>query len=156
MSNPVKDACVEIFRECFEGVAPGASGTWFVQSNEAIFNALDSLTPAMASLRVQYQSATIGAHAYHLCYYLQLFNAHCRGDEVKSDWPGRWKIQEFDAKSWKALAEKTKQEFDDAIIWYKTSTDFIGSDDATYSIANIAHAAFHLGAIRALIPLVMG
>ena len=155
MPNPVKDACVEIFRECFEGVAPGSKGTWFVQGNEAIFTSLDALTPAMASLRVPNQLSTIGAHAYHLCYYLQLFNAHCRGEELKADWAGSWKIQEFDAKTWKAVAEKTKHEFNEAMIWYKSSTDFIESGDATYAIANLAHAAFHLGAIRALIPLVM-
>jgi hypothetical protein len=99
MSNPVKDACVEIIRECFEGVAPGAKGTWFVQSNEAIFNSLDALTPAMASLRVPNQRSTIGAHAFHLCYYLQLFNANNRGEDLKADWPGSWQVQEFDAKT---------------------------------------------------------
>jgi hypothetical protein len=48
-----------------------------------------------------------------------------------------------------------KHEFNEAMNWYKSSSDFIDSEDATFSIANIAHAAYHLGAIRALIPLVM-
>ena len=155
MPNPVKDACVEIFRECFEGVAPGANGTWFVQGNEAICNSLAALTPAKASLRVLNQSASIGAHAVHLCYYLSVFNAATRGEETKTDWPGSWKVQEFDEKTWCEVATKTKKEFDEAMGWYRNGADFAGPDGAVYSVANVAHAAFHLGAIRALLPLIL-
>ena len=155
MPNPVKEACIEIFRECFEGVAPGASGTWFAQGHEAIFHALESLTPGKASLRVPNQTATLGAHAFHLCYYLSMFNAKNRGEELKADWPGSWKIQEFDDSSWKEVSDRTKKEFDEAMIWYRTGSTFIDPEDAPYAVANIAHAAYHLGAMRALIPLEM-
>ena len=118
MSNPVKEACAEIFRECFEGVAAGSNNTWFVQGHEAIFYSLESLTPGKASLRVSNQVATLGAHAYHLCYYLSLFNANHRGEKPKTDWEGSWDFQEFDAVSWRKVAEQTKKEFDEAMIWY--------------------------------------
>ena len=126
-----------------------------MQGNEATFETLAALTPRKASLRVSHQLATLGAHTYHLCYYLSLFNAKNRADDVKADWAGSWKIQEFDAESWSEVASKTKQEFDEAMKWYRSSTDFIDADDAEYAIANIAHAAYHLGAIRALMPLVL-
>ena len=155
MSNPVKEACVEIFRECFEGIAPGKSGTWFVQGNEAIFQTLQSLTPGKASLRVPNQTATLGAHAFHLCYYLSLFNATTRGEEPKADWAGSWKVQEFDDKSWTEVATRTKKEFDEAMTWYRSGTAFRSEEGAVYAVANVAHAAYHLGALRALLPLVL-
>ena len=65
MSNLVKEPCVEIFREFFEGVAKGSSGTWFVEGKEAIFQSLRPLAPSKASLRVANQTSTIGARAYN-------------------------------------------------------------------------------------------
>lgn len=153
MSNPVKQACLEIFRESFEGIAPGADGTWFVEKKEAIFDALTSLTPEQASAKAPGQTSSIGAHAYHLCYYLHLFNVNARGEREPSDWEGSWKVQEFDAESWKDVEMRTRKEFEEALAWYQSDTDFPDAEDANYAVGNVAHAAYHLGAIRALIPV---
>ncbi len=158
MSNNLKLACLELFRETFEGVAPGSNGTWFVQGREAVLPSIQALTPEQASTVYPGGRATVGAHVNHLCYYLHLFNVHKRGEEEPSDWEGSWKMQTFDAKAWKDVQDRTLAEYEEATQWYRlqaeSDSDFATEEKAISAIANIAHAAFHLGAIRALIPIV--
>lgn len=158
MSKQLKAAFVEIFRESFEGVAPGNQYTWYVQGKEAIFDALDSVTADQASHLIPGARATIGAQANHLCYYLHLFNVHSRGEEEAGDWEGSWAKQTFDETEWKDVAARTRKEYDEAYAWYKAQAesdeDFATNEKAVYVVANIAHAAYHLGAIRALLPII--
>lgn len=159
MATNLKKACLEIFRESFEGVALGKSGTWYVQGKEGIFDAIETATPEQASVLLPGARATIGAHANHLCYYLHLFNASCRGEREEGDWEGSWRVQNFDATTWADVINRTHHEFDEAFDWYQAQADqaddIDDKDMAAYTIANIAHAAFHLGAIRAMLPIVL-
>lgn len=158
MSNFLKVACREMFRETFEGVKPGERYTWYVQGKEAILPSILKLNSDQASCPFPGARATIGAHVNHLCYYLHLFNVERRGETEKRDWEGSWKVQTFDDAAWKDVCDRTKREYDEAYAWYISeagSEDDLPSEDAAIgTIANIAHAAFHLGAIRALIPIV--
>lgn len=158
MSNTIRMACQEIFREAFEGVAPDKDYTWFVQGSEAILNTLQSLSAEQASKKLHGMTSTIGAHANHLCYFLHLFNANNRGSREPSDWEGSWDVQEFDENSWNDVVARTTQEYVEANRWYTEMGNFDVNletfDDEIYVIANIAHAAYHLGAIRALLPMV--
>lgn len=157
MSNTLKSACIEIFRESFEGVKPGNQYTWYVQGKEAIFDVLESLTAEQASRAIPGARTTIGAHANHLCYFLHLFNVNNRGEEEQGDWEGSWKVQEFDEATWKDVATRTRKEYEEAYRWYEAqsvSDSELPKDEAEYTIANIAHAAYHLGAMRAIIPIV--
>lgn len=152
----LKRSLAILFREVFEGMYEGAEGTWFVQGKEAIFDAIESLSPKEASLKVTGQPSSIGAHVWHLCYYLELFNASLRAETSKADWDGSWEHQSFNAKSWQALKERTRKEFEFAMRWYegeKQPAD--DGEQATHAAANLAHAAYHLGAIRALMPIVL-
>ncbi|AIE87453.1 hypothetical protein [Fimbriimonas ginsengisoli] len=153
MSNQLQMGLSELFREVFEGVAPEASGTWFVQGKEAIFDAVQQLPAADASVRKCGMSASIGAHVRHLCYYLQLFNANLREENPDSDWEGSWAVQEFDEESWQRLREELREEYDFAVDWYRSEPTYVDDEQAIYAIANLAHAAYHLGAIRALLPV---
>lgn len=146
-------AAAELFREVFEGVAPGADGTWFVQGKEAVFDALVSTDAETASFRADGRLSSLGAHAFHLNYYLSLFNANLRQENPEADWNGSWKKQTFTAEEWKALAEDVRREYGFASEWYRNGPPIEDQEQATYALANLCHAAYHLGAIRALITL---
>jgi hypothetical protein len=154
MSIDVRAAVSEIFRETFEGVRPDADGTWFVQGKEAIFDAIRTTSPENASKKVHGQPATIGAHVWHLNYYLTLFNANLRNEEPESDWEGSWMYQEFDSEQWRTLATDVDDQYREAKAWYDSDMEPADQEEEIYAIANLAHAAYHLGAIRALIPIV--
>ena len=74
MSKNLKAACVEIFRETFEGTKPGHQYTHYVQGKETVLPSINLITAEQASRVIPGARATIGAHANHLCYYLHLFN----------------------------------------------------------------------------------
>lgn len=157
MSQSLRPAILELFRETFDGVAKGKKYTWYVEGKEAIFDALSSITSEKASELIPGARATIGAQANHLCYYLHLFNVHCRGEKEKGDWEGSWKKQVFSESDWQDVRDRTKSEYDEAFAWYQSfavATDELEDDDATYLVSNLVHAAYHLGAIRALLPVV--
>ena len=150
----LRSAAAELFREVFEGVVPGANGTWFVQGKEAIFDALSSVDAEAASFRADGRLSTLGAHAFHLNYYLSLFNANLRRENPEADWDGSWKKQTFTAEEWKALADDVRREYDSALEWYRNGPELEDQEQATYALANLCHAAYHLGAMRALITMV--
>jgi uncharacterized damage-inducible protein DinB len=158
MVTNLKAACVEMFRETFEGTKPGQRYTHYVQGRETVIPSIADLSSEQASREIPGSRATIGAHANHLCYYLHLFNVSNRGEEERSDWEGSWIVQKFDDSTWDDVRKRTMAEYEEASRWYRKQAqlndDFASEDQAISALANIAHAAFHLGAIRALIPIV--
>jgi len=152
--SDVKKATAVLFREVFNGVAPGESGTWFVQGSEAIFNSVAELTAEEASRRVAGQPYSIGAHTVHLLYYLEHFNGHVRGDNPTADWEGSWKRQEFSDAEWAEVGRELKAAYRFGLTVYESEGLPADEGQWTATIANIAHAAYHLGAIRALMPIV--
>lgn len=150
----MNEALSELWREVFEGVTPGESGTWFVQGSEAILPSLEGLSPEQASALLPGQRATVGAHARHLGYYLELFNANNRGEQPKTDWEGSWAVQTFNEEEWSALLRHLRAEYVVGAGYYQRGVDQADAIATTYALSNLAHAAFHLGAIRALMPLV--
>lgn len=152
-----RDAVVALFREAFLGIEPGASGTWFVEKSEALLPTMDEIDAATASRSIPGYRTTVGAHFAHACYYLSIFNAFARGEEPAVDWEGSWRQTEFSTEEWTALKNRFRHEFETAEA--KLRTFDLPDDKPEYRvsmIANVAHAAFHLGAIRALIPLAQG
>ena len=145
----------ELFRETFEGMAEGASGTFFLEGRESLITSCREITALQASTRVNHQRATLGAHVFHATYYLSLFNAMIRGEEVQGDWEGSWKRQAFSDEEWEDVAADLEAEYRSAKRFFDRQEEV--SDKWLFAdmVANIAHAAFHVGAIRALMPIVI-
>ena len=154
MTEPdYKVALVTLFREVFEGCPEGADGTWFVQGKEGIFDAVENVSAAQASKAVSATSPTIGAHVRHLCYYLSFLNLSARGEAADADWNGSWSKQEFTSDEWAELGSVLHKEYNDALHYLESNPVFKNQDVLTYSLAQVAHAAYHLGAIRALMKV---
>ena len=146
-----------LFREAFEGKAPGESGTWFVEGGEAFFESIHGLTAQQASVRVLGQLSSIGAHVRHTTYYLWFFNEHIRkqGVEHQADWAGSWAVQEFTDESWADAQKELAEEYAFTRDTIGSLKEFFDEGHVLPAIANIAHAAYHLGVVRALLPIVL-
>lgn len=145
-----KDAVLTLLDELFLGMPKGQRYTWVVEGREAILPTLESLTAEEASVRIEGRPS-IGAHAVHAAYYLETFNRRANGESFRADWEGSWAVQSFDNASWVAAQANVRQQ-------YLTAREIlaagaIGEDERhdLGALTNIAHAAFHLGAIRALV-----
>ena len=136
-----------LFTEVFEGLAPGASGTWVVERGEALEETLASLTASQASQRIG-QASSIAAHTLHTIHYLQMSNAQARREAFTPDWDGSWARQTVTDPEWKGIQEDLKQQ--KAMLLELMCQPGLPNGAVLGAIANIAHAAFHLGAIRQL------
>lgn len=145
----------ELFRETFEGLADGATGTFYLEGREALLPSAREISPLVASTRVNFQRATIGAHVVHATYYLSLFNAMVRGEDVKGDWEGSWKRQAFSDDEWKDVTTDLEAEYRAAKKFFDRQEEVTDKWLFADMVANIAHAGFHVGAIRALLPIVV-
>ncbi len=146
----IKQVTAAIFREAFGGLSAGADGTWFVQAGQAIFETLDDLDAVEASRAVAPGINTIAAHAIHTAYYIELGISALNGVEIPGDWPGSWKVQTVTDDEWSAvkatLHERVTKFLATAGAVPDEFTEMIQGD----LVANVAHAAYHLGAIRQL------
>lgn len=143
-----------LFTEVFEGEAPGADGTWFVEGGEAIVNTLSRLTADEASSQFSENVSTIAGHVLHMTHYLQMSNAHGRGQSFEVDWEGSWRKQSVSAEEWGEALKALRVE-KGLLLELMGQPNIAEIDEAVLgAIANIAHAAYHLGAIRQLFHIV--
>ncbi|MBS1713872.1 MAG: hypothetical protein JST30_06000 [Armatimonadetes bacterium] len=153
-THPVQEAAVELLRECFEGIKPGAQGTWFVQGQEGVFDAVDSLTAERASASPGPGLATIAAHVNHMIYTLQGVNVYAGGKEPEGTWEDTWKVQSVDEARWKEMVQTLHREYETFRPFYEGTTDWSVEDSAIGGLAILPHLAYHLGAVRQLLKLV--
>ena len=149
---PVQTAFVEIFSEAFEAIKPGATGTWFVEKNEGFFQAIDGLSAERASRVIAPDVSTVAAHTDHTRYYIALTNAFLRGETPTADWDASWQNQTVDEVKWKEIRDQLKEEVGQLMAFAKDHTPET-TEELIGAFANVAHAAFHLGAVRQLLKI---
>lgn len=145
-----KDAWATIFSEAFEGIRPGADGTYFVQGSEAFLPIVRVLSAEQASRRAAAGVSTIAAHTRHAAYYVSLLNAVARGEEVEPDWKGSWSVQEVDSAGWDAIRSDLEAQFRELLGHVEAGRVPANQEQMEYAMAQLAHAAFHLGSVRQL------
>ena len=148
-----RPALVVLFRECFEGIPEGASGTWFVQGKEGIFDALESVSARQASAKPVDGLSSIAGHVNHVLFALQLGNAHIGGTKPKGTWETSWDVQSVDETDWSNMKATIMLEYDFFMNWLATNDDWSYPDNVTGSLAQLPHMSYHLGAIRQLMKL---
>lgn len=144
-------AAAELFREAFEGVAPGKNSTFFVQGKESIFDAIDHVTAEQASWRPNEGVSSIAAHADHTRYYIHLANQENCGTAVEADWASSWRNQSVDSYQWDAIRSGLRAEYETMLAWLRSVEGKNDFDFAISVMGQVAHAAYHLGALRQLV-----
>ena len=143
------DAAVEqllaVLAEAFEG--PKQSWSYFTdQGAEAgLFGTIVALNATTAS-RV-WGGTTIAAHVHHAAFALAASAAWIAGDHSSRDWQESWSVITVTDAEWRSLQQRLRDNFDELrksiAAHASTSVESIGG-----ALAAVAHAAYHLGAIR--------
>ncbi len=152
MAN-VNESVIALMSEVLDGYPEGADGTWFVEGSEVLKATLADLSGEEASRSLGDGINSIAAHVIHLTYYLELSTDGMKKIERESNWGGSWAKQVTTDAEWEVAKQNcaTKfQEFSEIL----STHDLSDPDDLTYAIANLGHAAYHLGAIRQLFLIV--
>jgi hypothetical protein len=143
-----------LFQEAYEGT----NSSFFSDSDKGgLFRTLDQLSAEQASQSIVSDGVTIAAHAEHLRWSLANLNATTKGVAWNPNWAESWRTRQVDTAQWDALRSGLRHE-------YETTRETMQHLDTTHLepmmftgvVATIAHAAYHLGAIRATLNVLAG
>ena len=143
--DAVLDQIRAVLLEAFEG--PPEKSSYFTDNDPsagysgtlAKTNAADASRPIGGS--------TIAAHVHHMIFAIEASSAWIRGDHSSRNWRDSWRTRTANEKEWAESCAKLQAGYVDlrkAIESHgRTNEDSIGG-----AIGALAHAAYHLGAIR--------
>jgi len=154
MAIDTVSAILLLFRECFEGRPDGQKHTWFVEGKEGIFDALQSTTAQMASVKPSPDCSSIAGHAYHIRYTLRGANAYLGGPPQEGDWESSWAKQRVEDFEWEELRKDIRHQYEFFLNYFTTEPQFPDDETVIGFTAQLPHMAFHLGAIRQLLKIV--
>lgn len=151
------EAAVTLFDEAHRG--PAGSGTWFVDNEPGcgLFGTLGGLDAERASRPLGAgDPLTPASHAAHLRYALSLANRAARGEDPYKDanWARSWDTRNVDEAEWKALLAGLEKEYEELRRVMGGEQAWESRDFMTGLLGLIAHAAWHLGALRQGLGLV--
>ncbi len=101
---------------------------------------------AAAASRV-WGGTSIAAHARHVSIALDAAADWIRGDHSLRNWPESWSVSTVDDSAWHRLQEQLRSRYEELRRAIRSHAAFSGESLGT-SIGAVAHAAYHLGAIR--------
>jgi hypothetical protein len=136
-----------MLREAFDG--PPGPWTYFTDTSPGTgaFGTISSLSAVQASERGGPGRTTIAGHINHLSSSLALSTLGLRGQSTSRDRGRSWTVTTVDDAGWADLQARLRREYQSLVVAVETHA--VWDEDALgVAIGAIAHAAYHLGAIR--------
>lgn len=111
---------------------------------------LDGVTAARASRTPTPGRTSVAAHAEHVRFTLHVVNAWGRGEQPEVDWADSWAVSSVTQAEWDALRASLRHEFEVMLEGVQGRAAWREQGVQTM-INNIAHTAYHAGAIRQIL-----
>lgn len=143
---------IRLLREAFAG-SPG-SWTYFTDGGRGsgLFGTIDALSAREASQVSGIGGSSIAGHVHHVCSSLALSVREMRGETTSRDRSQGWTASLLDDAEWAALRARLRQAYENATKALQTFASW-DEDALATAFGAIAHAAYHLGAIRQRLAL---
>ncbi|HEX8385190.1 MAG TPA: DinB family protein [Rubricoccaceae bacterium] len=145
-----------VLSEILDGSRPD-SGLLLNRGDGGLLSSLDGLSAAEASALPPSGAASIAAHVDHLRYGLGLLNRWGHGEDPfeDADWTASWRRNTVSEPEWEQLRAQLR---DEAKEFQSAVGRLLGGGETkvTGVIAEVAHLAYHLGAIRQIDRSVRG
>lgn len=146
-------ALQDLLLEAVVGIKEGSKGTWFVEGSEGVLHAIRDLSASDASKQIG-TASSIAAHTRHMAYYMELTNDYLDGNAQEDDWPKSWEIQSVDDAQWMAIKGDLSRQVDRLLVHMGHLTGAEDQSMMTGAIAQVAHAAYHLGCINQMLRVI--
>jgi hypothetical protein len=153
MSTPdINIPAAELLFELIDGPADPKL-TWIVsnEANAGVLGTLDKFTAEQASRAPALGRKTPAAHAAHLLFSLELATQRLRGANPDADWDGSWEPSTVGPDDWARIRAQIReasatlrQAIERGTEWEPLAFKGI--------LATVGHVAYHLGALRQLLP----
>ena len=136
-----------LLRELAHGAAP-TNGYVLNKGDAGLLASLGRLTAEEASAAA-HGGATIAAHVAHVTYGLSLMNRWRAGENPfeSADWSLAWKIGAVSDAEWARLRGELRKEVDGQLSAFAIPRE-LTAIELNGVIAEVAHVAYHMGAIR--------
>lgn len=138
-----QDALLGAMNEAFDALEGQA---WY----EGLLPTLEHLNADMASRTSAAGRSSIAAHCEHLRYVLEVMNAWTRGERPEIDWAQSWQHVTVTPAGWDALRTAIRDEGNRLEVALRERSEWT-QRFAQLAINNVAHIAYHVGAIRQLL-----
>ncbi len=139
-----------VLDEAYDGPAD-PRGTWFTNNalDSGVLGTLRGLSAADASRAPFPGARSIAAHANHVRFSLGISTRWLRGETPDDDWSRSWAVETVDEPAWSELREGIERGYHALrdVVEAREEWDELRLAGAAGAIA---HAAYHLGAIRQL------
>jgi hypothetical protein len=150
-----RESIDRLLQEAYEGPTPDL-WTWFAsqEPESGVLGTIRHLTAEQAWAKPPGVSHSVAQHVAHLIYSIDFAMKFARGEQPKADWPSSWRVGPIEEQSWQSMQRSLREAHLRMRMWVHTDEPFDQKDSVTGFIASIAHAAYHLGAIRVTAALV--
>ena len=145
--NPLVSSVKQLLEEAYEGTP---TQSWFSDhgAGSGLFATLTAISAQNASRTLVSGGSSIAGHTNHLRWSLAMSNALMRGQQPSRDWAESWVVSSVDDAAWRELQQALRLEYDALQAQLETGFDPSNPMMTMAGIALVAHAAYHLSAIR--------
>jgi hypothetical protein len=143
----VSQVFTEVIHALLTEAFDGSSQVWFSDRNTGLFSSLQDLSAEQVS------KTGIAAHTNHLRWSVSNVNAMMRGERPAMDWAQSWTLKTVSEPEWKNLLEQLRLEYQVLQTNMPPNPDLNDRMFVTSGVALVAHAAYHLGAIRQMMMM---
>ena len=145
--NPWAKAATDTFAEAL--AAEEIEPRYFREKGEGLFDILDRLSASQASQRLP-SCNSIVAHVRHMARYIEGDLIAISGGQPSEDWDETWSVQEMNEEEWSGLRNELRSKSAEWARLINANPIWENPDWMRGTIGAVAHAAYHLGAIRQL------
>lgn len=149
VQRELTEELLQLLKETFEGPEPTGPSA-FLNKGTGLFQTINDVSPEAASAPAVAEGSTVAAHTEHIRFYVAVHHKLMLGAREKIDWDESWRIRIVNSAEWDHLRQELRGAYA-TVVEHLRTLDSWGLDEASLTMAIIAHTAYHLGAIRQLI-----
>lgn len=144
MSEDFRNKLMQFMTETFEdpmGI--------YLDQNTALFQTLETVSAAEASIPVSGKCASLAAQVAHVIFFIESFERFAlQGDNSPRDWGLIWRtVEKVTPQEWEDYKSKLREAYDRMMKLFRENPTW-NDDSIGGSLSIVVHTAYHLGEIR--------
>ena len=128
----------------------------YLDKNTSLFETLDQIDAAQATLPVGGKCASIAAQVAHVTFYVEVLERYfVANDTSKADWGQIWRtVEKVTPEEWQRYKSQLKATYERVKAELRGITSWEGDPHLASALAITVHTAYHLGEIRQALCIV--